>query len=100
MAIVIVVSVILPYLGYKDYEDYSPRITHLGSACMLISFLSLIIATYPIYKAWSLLIVPILCFGFMMLAHFIPFDGKLNTFIIFTAFGLLCWHFYHPEIGN
>ena len=96
-AIIVFVSLVVPYLGYEKYEDYSPHITPLGSVIMAVGFFSLIIAIYPVYGLWSLLIVPILGMGFLMFAHFIPLKGNANSLILFCIFtGLLVYgRYYH-----
>jgi hypothetical protein len=96
-AIILFVSLVVPYLGYQKYEDYSPHITPFGSVVMAVGFFSLIIAIYPVYGLWSLLIVPILGMGFLMFAHFIPLHGNANSLVLFCIFtGLLvygwCYH--------
>ena len=96
-AIILFVSIAIPCMGYERYEDYSPHITPLGSVIMAVGFFSLVIAIFPVYGFWSLLIVPILGMGFLMFAHFIPLQGNANSLVLFCIFTclLLYGHYYH-----
>jgi hypothetical protein len=93
--IIIFVAVVLPLWGFDRYEDYSSQITPFGSVIMLISFLSAIISVYPVYGILSILIIPILGMGFLMISQFIPLKGNLNSLVLFAIFSVLLVYGYY-----
>ena len=83
------------YLKIKNYDEYSTFITPVAAVSVLISFFSFIVVIFPIYGFKSFLIAPFLSFGFMMISHFIPFKGELNTLTLFLIFLGLIYFGYH-----
>ena len=94
-SVIFFVSVVLPIQGYQNFEDYSPYILAVNNFFMIFAFLSCIVAVYPIYGLWSLLMVPVMVFGFLMITHFIPCKGNWNTFFLYLVFcGVLLYGYY------
>ena len=105
----IFVSLILPACGYKNDEEFSPYLVFIGknhkmalnnkkgSGCLVLSILSIIVALFPIYGFWILLMIPVISLGFLMSSHLIPCKGTLNTIILYLLYIIIGCFFYFIE---
>ena len=57
----------------------------------VISLLTLLLTIWPIYKWWSVVFVPVMGMGLLMMNHFVPFKDLKNSLLllvyIFAIFG-------------
>jgi len=65
---------ILPYVLKitEDVETYNPRIIHLGAFSGFLSFVTLLIAIWPVWGWLSFPMMFVLFLGFLNTAHFLP----------------------------
>ena len=93
ITIVLYATIILPFFK-KESEKLSNKLVILTNFFMIFAFLSCFITIFPVYRWWTILIIPIQCMGLLMLGHFIPFKGGLNTFLTYFVLGLIFLYGY------
>lgn len=93
--------------GTSDIEEYNPKLVPIGAAVGFISVISLIIAIWPVWGWWSLLIFIVLWKGFFGLSVFLPPGdfgnalfllinaGSVLSFYIIEHEGYFHWFVYH-----
>lgn len=84
--------------GTSDIEEYNPKLIPIGAAVGFISVISLIIAIWPVWGWWSLLIFIVLWKGFFGLSVFLP-PGDLGNalFLLINAGSVLSFYMIEHE---
>jgi hypothetical protein len=84
--------------GTSDIEEYNPKLVPIGAAVGFISVISLIIAIWPVWGWWSLLIFIVLWKGFFGLSVFLP-PGDLGNalFLLINAGSVLSFYIIEHE---
>jgi hypothetical protein len=84
--------------GTSDIEEYNPKLIPIGAAVGFISVISLIIAIWPVWGWWSLLIFIVLWKGFFGLSVFLP-PGDLGNalFLLINAGSVLSFYIIEHE---
>ncbi len=91
ITIICYVTVIMPIFNIKKNEEYQNKLVLLTNFFLIFSFLSCVITVYPIYRWYTLLMIPIQGMGFLMLTHFIPFNGHRNTICSYLVIVAILW---------
>lgn len=74
-------SFIMPRIsGLTSVEEYNPKLISIGAVVGFVSVISLIVAIWPVWGWWSLLIFISIWKGFFSLALFLP-GGNLGNFL-------------------
>jgi hypothetical protein len=63
--ITFLVAIVFPLMGIDDYEKVSKKITYVGAACGMLSFISCIIAVWNVWHFYTIPIILILFIGFI-----------------------------------
>ena len=63
----------------------------------MLSLLSIFVALFPIYGFTILIIIPVICLGFLMSSHLIPCTGNVNTVILYILYASVGCLFYYVE---
>lgn len=84
--------------GTSDIEEYNPKLIPIGAAVGFISVISLLIAIWPVWGWWSLLIFIVLWKGFFGLSVFLP-PGDLGNalFLLINAGSVLSFYMIEHE---
>ncbi|KAL1528170.1 hypothetical protein AB1Y20_009531 [Prymnesium parvum] len=56
----------------EEWEEYSPRAIPLATACAVASLVAFVVALWPVFSGWSVLIVFVEFLGLINVAHFVP----------------------------
>lgn len=80
--------------GIDNVEEYNPKLISVGAVVGLTSIISLIIAIWPVWGWWSLLIFISLWKGFFGLSVFLP-GGDIGNivFVILNTAAILSFYF-------
>ena len=97
MCLMIFSSFIMPRIsGITNIEEYNPKLVSIGAVVGLVSVLSLIVAIWPVWGWWSLLIFLFLWKGFFSLAVFLP-GGDIGNMIFLALVTCMILSFYVIE---
>ena len=93
ITIILYATVILPLLK-KDSEKLTNKLVILTNFFMIFAFLSCFVTIFPVFRWWTLVMIPVQCMGLLMLGHFIPFNGMLNTLLTYFVLILVFLYGY------
>jgi uncharacterized membrane protein HdeD (DUF308 family) len=99
VALMLFASIIMPRIaGTSDIEEYNPKLVPIGAVVGFVSVISLIIAIWPVWGWWSLLIFISIWKGFFGLSVFLPGGDIGNTlFLLINAGTVLSFYFIEHE---
>ena len=80
-----IVLVVLPLNGYSDYEDYSRKLTPISTISFFFTGILMTVTIWPSFKIFSLVIVPVLFLGLIVLLNFIPLRNLSHSICSFIV---------------